>query len=812
MGGAHRNILRVVAAGAALLPFAASGQPFYFLEGEIRPPAMVTPTAFFRIPATRTATNGPAGQLTVGFVHWNLREFPGCSIPYSITQAATADASTTQADARIAITNGFQHWEDVAPALIGFSRQTNLGEPAGGRVRAGMDGQNAMLWDGGDATNLMAFGAAPSGTLAITFVFYNNSVVIQESDILYNDRDYQWNNTGDDFRAANRQVVTANTAPFALANNDTLIVKVNGGAAVTITFTNAQFANIAAATRQEVRDAIIAGLGAGMATADSFPNNTVSISSTRTVYDGNTSIEVVGGTANAAGKLNFPLGVFRPRSADVETIATHESGHFCGVHHTSQASPAENGVVGGAVMYFQAPTTGTKRALAAPDVQALNFLYTPDLGDAPDPCVAGGPFNFWETLVHSPAPGRVFTFKVNPDDPATWVRYQLNAVGQGPDHLFGFSGPNIAAGGGLPAQNYSLDRYEWLGVDMDDSNQECEARVPNMDMFDDGVTITPMPLVRGKTATVTITTTHTGGPDNRYSAANARARLYNNGYIDWYKECTFPTKREVWADFVPGMTVARSSNWIGASHTGGIGTPGTTVQRFVVFVPRRAAASTFARFRLDLGENEGRVVNWEGDLGPAVGAAQFGEVEDHPIMTVPMIPPTPDLDQLHLYGPYPNIVVVSAPGAPGPSVPLVISTQSNFVGVPSQLLTVSVVSGSATLGGFGSNADGTEATQVTDNGGLATVQITGGVNPGPGLLRVSVADSDLVAFYPFTVAPAVVAGDADGDCTVGFADLTLVLANYGVTGYGLPGDLNFDGKVDFQDLSLLLAHFGQRCN
>ena len=57
-------------------------------------------------------------------------------------------------------------------------------------------------------------------------------------------------------------------------------------------------------------------------------------------------------------------------------------------------------------------------------------------------------------------------------------------------------------------------------------------------------------------------------------------------------------------------------------------------------------------------------------------------------------------------------------------------------------------------------------------------------------------------------------GDANADSVIGFADLNLVLANFGVSdGSAFAyGDVNNDGFVDFADLNILLARFGQSCN
>ncbi len=55
-------------------------------------------------------------------------------------------------------------------------------------------------------------------------------------------------------------------------------------------------------------------------------------------------------------------------------------------------------------------------------------------------------------------------------------------------------------------------------------------------------------------------------------------------------------------------------------------------------------------------------------------------------------------------------------------------------------------------------------------------------------------------------------GDANGDNTVNFIDLTIVLSSLGLpVGPGVLGDLNDDGVVDFRDLNTILSFYGSSC-
>jgi flagellar hook protein FlgE len=113
--------------------------------------------------------------------------------------------------------------------------------------------------------------------------------------------------------AAPAQVTSSGSQPFALQNQDTLTISVDLGASQTITFTTGQFANIAAATAQEVVNAINSQLVG--ATASVGPGNNVVIN---TNSSGSTSRIQVSGTP--AG-LGIPIGSVTGTEA-VATAAT----------------------------------------------------------------------------------------------------------------------------------------------------------------------------------------------------------------------------------------------------------------------------------------------------------------------------------------------------------------------------------------------------------------------------------------------------------------------------------------------------------
>ncbi len=64
----------------------------------------------------------------------------------------------------------------------------------------------------------------------------------------------------------------------------------------------------------------------------------------------------------------------------------------------------------------------------------------------------------------------------------------------------------------------------------------------------------------------------------------------------------------------------------------------------------------------------------------------------------------------------------------------------------------------------------------------------------------------------YTTGPNLT-GDLDGDCDVDLADLSALLANYGIVGGATyeDGDIDGDHDVDLADLSALLANYGATC-
>jgi phage tail-like protein len=109
-----------------------------------------------------------------------------------------------------------------------------------------------------------------------------------------------------EFDAVAAKVDSGNTAAFDLDDGDTLDVKVDGGVTQTITFSIDQFADIDVALVGEIIAVINDQLN-GATASGAEGDSKVRISS-HTLGTGS-SIQVTGGTANAAGKLNFPTSI-----------------------------------------------------------------------------------------------------------------------------------------------------------------------------------------------------------------------------------------------------------------------------------------------------------------------------------------------------------------------------------------------------------------------------------------------------------------------------------------------------------------------
>lgn len=275
----------------------------------------------------------------------------------------------------------------------------------------------------------------------------------------------------------------------------------------------------------------------------------------------------------------------------IQAVVLHELGHFLGLAH-----PDDLGLAGctdddpnDTTVMFSIYTDACETALAQPDLDGVNYLYTADLGDLPDP-----PYT---TKVHSGAPSGIVLSGV-----------ALETPGRGPSHLFGMYRD-------ASVNNFPRYQYEWLAFKrggIDDHERECEYRPT--DAFDDGVSAS-YTCVNGKIMGNIALTMHvktSRDVRNRVHTYNAGNAMYLNGWFDWNSDGDFQDAGE---------------HTVGTGAGVAVFAPGAFT--FMVAPPPGTPCTVRSRFRLDWREDVAQVLNVDGTLAKEFGAAQHGEVEDY---------------------------------------------------------------------------------------------------------------------------------------------------------------------------------------
>ena len=468
------------------------------------------------------------------FSHWDLRELPGCRLPWTMGSSPVPDLDTNgtanqAADRALALatfTAAFGRWEAVTPSLLGFNYVAS-NVPAGGFVH--------------DNWNTISFGILDRDTFGQTCIFRSaNTGRIIEIDMVLN------NNPMTMTDGARRKWVMR--AHGALLDGD----------------------------------------------QDSIPTGNF-----RNPGDGDIDY-------NGNGIMEY--------EADAGKTATHEIGHGLGFAHCEPLGQASNDPANAIMDQYTLPigprhAGWTNLILKNADRDGMNFLYCPDLGDAPDPCFDDTK-GFYPSLVHKTAQGRTLNGIV------------LDDHYPGAQHILGIK----------RIQQNRMWTYEWLGQqDADlvnghgDVDADCEANVTDKDKYDDGVTWTPNPPVWGRYLTVTTHGAYANdnvGNHHSYS----QHKLFTNAWLDLNQDC-------VWDDaggehFLDGPMPIRTPLTQGVPNT--ILHTDTTG---MVFLPTNVDPDKplWLRARLDWGEDVSQAANIDSTLSFSRFAAQFGEVEDYPL-------------------------------------------------------------------------------------------------------------------------------------------------------------------------------------
>ncbi|MHC4528256.1 MAG: hypothetical protein ACYS29_10295 [Planctomycetota bacterium] len=443
------------------------------------------------------------------FMHWDLREFPACQVPWVMGTAPVPDLNANgvanEASDRTAaeqtFTTAFNKWYGVWPSRLNFR----------------MFGPNPPLGNdrNRDNYNTLGFGPLPAGKSALTVLWASPSTgVIREADIVFND-----------FNDAN-----------------------------------------------DLRVWVLKAHGDALAWDWDFPPT---------------------GDFPGPGDKDWNGNGIEEHEKDLLNNALHEIGHFIGLDHchpddwcNEPNKPIMNSF----------DTFGTdlgpqyggyaNHTLKDADLDGVNFLYCPDLGDAPNKDnVKSIDFT---TLVHGSGAGRVLNER------------QLPTPFAGPVHKFGIKSRQ-------PERNFT---YEWLGTNV---NSECA--VMGLDAYDDGVQFNPLQPLANMPLEITV---------NVQTAVDA----YGNGH-DYGASPLFVN---LWVDAtgsegIPDGKWEEGERVINNAQLAGAGSVTETIQ-----FPYTTEIVCL-RARLDWGEGAGTSAV-DPDLDLHEGAAQFGEVEDYRLRAV----------------------------------------------------------------------------------------------------------------------------------------------------------------------------------
>ena len=597
------------------------------------------------------------------FVHWDLREFPDCEIPWALGPAPVPDidddgianAAADRTAAIDAFAAAFQTWENVVPAVIEFARAAAVPPAVRGIAK---DGHNTLAFTalGGDD-----FAVVPVGNDGQ--IVPVGDAVLPGNHIVHNGVPHVWDTApqGDDIIVGNFIVEPVGGDGIANTRANNLRAVAPGGVVIN-PGPNGELETQPQGDElvDPHNDSRIIDGGDGW--AETTPNNQGAVGTalglTGFFFSNENGVILEGDIVFNPGVTwrSYAHGAMPALGTwDLQMIATHEIGHLIGLSHPlerddEQRIPLGNAAAPGAVIVacgrdaylatvpggddviagneIREPIAGgngtadsvvdnnlpvflanpapnaimrplftdaaaVNHNLAASDTDACNFLYTPDLGDAPDP-FGMNPWNRYPTHIHGFGGGRV-----------------LNGIGlwaltEGAEHLFGYHTGAVA--------RY---QYEWLGTDPGGViDGECDPRLVDLDNDDGVIFPAAIGFVPGGPANMVNVHIRTAADVDGNAHAYADTPMYINAWFDWNANGDW---------FGPGEHV------IGAAP-GTVAVAAAGVFVFPVAAPAGAVPGGYARFRLDWGEDCGDVLRLDSTLRGSTGAAQFGEVEDYLII------------------------------------------------------------------------------------------------------------------------------------------------------------------------------------
>jgi hypothetical protein len=142
---------------------------------------LLEPTGFHLLGPGGSATPGSESYLCPNeippFLHWDLRQFPGCVLPFQVNGNIPAPGNPTAAQALTAVDIAANTWTAVTPTPVTLL-ENNAGAPLCSQAPA-LDGHNCVSWD-------PAFPYA-ANIYAVTLIWRTvSSGVILESDVTLN--------------------------------------------------------------------------------------------------------------------------------------------------------------------------------------------------------------------------------------------------------------------------------------------------------------------------------------------------------------------------------------------------------------------------------------------------------------------------------------------------------------------------------------------------------------------------------------------------------------------------------------------------